>query len=108
MIGVIFKFGNEIIEVRVEGVNCFFRNSQYMQFVPIEGLKLERKGVIKEFPDLENRDDWKTEAIKRFKERMEKLNSEDERMNYVINDLKKFGYIPLYQQKTGFRPKKLY
>jgi len=108
MIGALFQFVNEVIEVRIDGFNVLFRNSQtHGGFTTIDGLKLSRSGVIKEFPDLENKENWREEAIKRFKEKIKKFNSEDKRMNYVIEDLKKFGYKPLYLNKQGFRPKKL-
>jgi hypothetical protein len=104
MIGIIFRFGTEIIEVRIDGVNCLFRTgTQGNLFVPINNLRLDKTGVIKEFPDLKDRDDWRSEAINRFKEKLKSLNTEDERVNYVVNDLKKFGYVPMYKQKAGHR-----
>jgi len=104
VIGVVFQFGSQIIEVRVEGVNCLFRTGQFGgAFAPIDGLQLDYRGVCREFPDLELREDWKQQAINRFKDKMKQLKTEEERINYVINDLKKFGYNPLYKQKNGFR-----
>lgn len=107
-IGVIFDFGGEIIEVRIEGNTCFFRNKQFGgMFSPLEGLKLDYRGVCREFPDLETKDNWREEAIKRFKDKIKNMKTEKERMEYIINDLKKFGYVPLYMQEDGQRTKKL-
>ena len=103
-IGVVFQFGSQIIKVRVDGFNCLFRTGQFGgAFAPIDSIQLDYNGVVREFPDLELRDDWKQEAINRFKNKMKELKTEEERINYVINDLKKFGYKPLYKQKNGFR-----
>jgi len=108
MIGVIFELGSEIIEVRISGTQCLFKTGQFGGgFAPIEGLKLSKHGVVKEFKDLENRDDWKEEAIKRFKEKLKGMSTEMERTNYVIKDLSKFGYVPRYLQRAGHRIKKL-
>lgn len=106
MIGVIFQFGTEIIEVRVKDNNVFFRTSNSPNFADIDGLKLEKSGVLKEFPDLKDKDDWQKQARERFKNKMRKYNTEEERIKYIIEDLNKFGYQPLYLQKQGFRPKK--
>lgn len=110
VIGTIFQFGNEVIEVRIQGEDCFFRSQSYgAAYTQIDGLKLDDAGIIKEFPELKELDrlERKIEAIRRFKEKLKGFKTEDERMNYVIEDLKKYGYVPLYQQKKGFRPKKL-
>jgi len=107
-IGCIFNFGNENIEVKVTGNQVVFRTQQFGgAFITIDNLKLSKSGVVKEFPDLKGNENWREEAIKRFKERMKSYNTEKERINYVINDLNKFGYIPLYLQEDGFRPKKI-
>jgi len=104
MIGIVFRFGTEIIEVRIDGVNCFFRTgTQGNLFVPINNLRIDKNGAIKEFPDLKDRDDWRSETINRFKEKLKGLNTEDERVKYICEDLKKFGYIPMYKQQAGHR-----
>lgn len=107
MIGIIFKFNSEIVEVRIKDSNVFFRTSQSQQFATIEGIKLDKNGVVKEFPDLKDSKDWKKESIKRFKEKIKEMKTEKEQAQYVIDDLTKFGYQPLYLQKQGFRPVKL-
>lgn len=107
MIGVIFEYINEKVEVRVDGANVYFRTSQFPQFTTIDGLKLDKNGVLKEFPDLKGKDNWKEEAVKRFKEKIIKMKTEKERIKYIIEDLTKFGYKPLFLQEKGFRPVKL-
>ena len=102
MIGLIFRFGTEIIEVRIDRTNCLFRTGQ-TGFVTIDNLRLDKSGVIKEFPDLEDKDNWREEAVKRFKDKLKELNTEDERVKYVVEDLKKYGYVLMYKQKQGHR-----
>ena len=106
-IGVIFNYGTEILEVLIKDSNVFFRTSQFQQFATIDGIKLDKSGVIKEFPDLKDNKDWKNEAISRFKEKIKKMENEEERIKYIINDLNKFGYKAMYLQKSGHRRKRL-
>lgn len=108
MIGALFTFRGESVEVRIVDSTCYFRTSQFGSgFVNIEGLKLDKKGVIKEHPDLKERDDWREEAIIRFKDKIKNFNNEMEQIKYIINDLKKFGYMPICIQRTGFRPQRV-
>ena len=108
MIGLVFQFFSEYIDIRINGNSLLFRTSQTgSMFSPVEGLKFDKVGVIKEFPDLKDNKDWKIEAIKRFKEKIKNMKSEEEVSNYLIKDLTKFGYIPIAKQKQGFRVQKL-
>ena len=105
MIEAIFYYGSEVILVRIEGTNVRFGNSSYgNKLASIDGLYLDKAGTIKEFPDLKDRDDWKQEAINRFKIYIKKLNDEDKICNYIIKELRTKGYIPKYKQTKGFRP----
>ena len=108
MIGLIFEFGPETIEVRIKDSTCFFRTSNFQQFATIEGIKLDKGGVFKEFPELRDDKDWKKKAIIKFKDKIKNMKTEKEQAQYVIDDLTKFGYKPMYLQKQGFRPVKLY
>jgi len=108
MIGIIFDYTGEKIEVRVKDDLVLFRTSSFPSFTSINGLKLDKKGVIEEFPDLKDKENWKEEATKRFKEKIKQMKSEEERIQYIIKDLTKYGYKPLFLQKEGFRPIKLY
>ncbi len=107
MIGVIFQFGNEMVTVEVSGTELRFRTSDYnSQSVPIEAIQLSREGVIKEFPDLKFAEDWKQKALERLKMKIKDMANELERINFVITDLKSFGYVPMYYQKQGHRVNK--
>ena len=107
MIGIVFVLGSETVEVRVHGSNVYFRTAQLNQFTDIGGLKLDKTGAIKEFPDLKDSKDWKEEVIKRFKEKIKNMKTETERVKYVIEDLSKYGYVGKYIQKSGYRPIRL-
>ena len=104
MIELLFKFGNEVILINVNGKNVIFGNTTSgSQLSTIEGLKLSKSGVIKEFPDLKDNPDWHIEAIKRFKEKIKSFNTEMEIAKYLIDDLSKFGYVPWKIKQKGFR-----
>ena len=104
MIGVIFQFGSEIIEVRVNGISILFKTSSYgNQYVPIDNLLLSKEGVIKEHPDLEDDPLWRQKALERFKAEIKKLGNENRIIEYIIKDLAKFGYVAKYKQKQGCR-----
>lgn len=107
MIGVVFSFVNQTIEVRVVDKTVLFRSFPSTQFSDISGIKLDRPGVVKEFPDLINNPDWQKIARERFKDKIKKMDTEEQRIKYIIADLTKFGYKALYMQKQGFRPVKL-
>jgi hypothetical protein len=108
MIGILFSFGSDVIEIRVDGSNLYFRSSQFgSQFAPLDGLEFNKFGVIKEFPDLAGDEEWKAKAIDRFRAKIALLKNDDEKANYLIEDLKKFGYVPVAKQKQGFRMEKI-
>lgn len=104
MIGVIFQFGSEYVEVRIKDNNVFFKTQNSQQFGDIDGIKLNKAGVIKEFPDLKDKEDWQKQARERFKKKIKSLKTENEQMKYVIEDLRNYGYKPYAMQKQGFRP----
>ena len=106
-IGIVFSFGTEVIEVVVRDLSILFRTTNSQAFATIDGLKLDKSGAIKEFPDLKDRDDWKEEVIKRFKEKIKNMRTENERAKYIIEDLTKYGYKALYYQRAGSRVIKL-
>jgi len=108
MIGLIFQFGTEYVEIRIDSHNLFFRNTQTRgMFSQIDGLKLDFNGVVKEHPDLELAKDWREQAIKRFKEKIKQMENEKKIVDYLKSDLIKFGYIPVSMQRKAFRPEKL-
>lgn len=104
MIELMFEFGGDAILIIIRNHSVKFGNTAYgVQMADIAGLKLDKKGVLKEFPDLETNENWRAEAIKRFKEKIQALDTEDEISNYIISDLRKYGYKPRFRQKAGFR-----
>lgn len=107
VVGVIFEFGGDIVEVRIQEKNVFFRTSQSQQWTTIDGLKLSKDGVFKEFPELKENKDWELIAKENFKDKIKKMKTEKERIIYVIEDLSKHGYKAKYYQKDGFRTVKL-
>ena len=108
MIGVIFKFNSDNIQVVVDGTNCGFRTGEFGgALVPIDSLRIDKAGSIKEHPDLENDAEWKEKTIERFKQKIKELNTEAGRMKYIVNDLKRYGYVPTYMQRSGHRPVKI-
>jgi len=100
-------FANDMVEVRVEGNNVLFRSGITPSWTTIEGLQLSYEGVCREFPDLEGQLNWKEQAIERFKDKVAGFKTDDKRMEYIMEDLKKYGYIPKYYQKGGHRRKRL-
>lgn len=108
MMHLFFGFGNEKVLISVNGTEIYFSSTAFgVQKAPIEGLSLSKIGVIKEFPKLEGDDEWRSKAIKMFKEKISKLKTEKARANYIVKDLAKFGYVLEQTQKEGFRPKKV-
>lgn len=108
MIGMLFKFGNEVVEVRVHDGNPYFRSSASgTQFVPLEGLRLNQRGVFKEHPDLIDDEDWAGKAISRLKEKLDGMDGDEDIIEYIRDELKKFGYVPFAMQKQGHRIKRL-
>ena len=89
MIGVIFEFGNQTVEVRIIEDKVLFRTSEFQNFGSIDNICLSKTGVVTEFPDLKGNDDWERIARERFKIKMKEYKSEMDRADYIIQDLKK-------------------
>ncbi len=106
MIKGTFEFGGDNVEVIVRGEELLFFDIDSQMITPISGLKLSKQGCIKEFPDLKDDEDWKKKTIERFKEKMKTYRTENERIEYVAEELKKQGYIPLFKQRAGWRARK--
>lgn len=106
MIKGTFQYGGYYYEVIIKGNELLFSDTLTQKITPISGLSISKSGVLKEFPDLEDDEEWKQKAIQRLKEYMKKLKTEEEKLSYVRNELIKYGYIPLYKQRGGFRPVK--
>lgn len=101
-----FALANDMYEVVVDGNNLFFNDVSTNTISTIEGLRLNKSGVLKEFPDLENNEEWRKIAIERLKEHMKTFSSENDKLDYVKDELKKFGWDAQFKQRAGFRPEK--
>ena len=96
-------FGEKIL-IEINGNDLWFSSTQFGPVkAPIDSLKIDHKGAVREFPDISDREDWRDEAIRRFKLKVKAMQSEDQIARYLIEDLRKYGYIPLYKQKKGWR-----
>ena len=102
-----FQQGSQRVAIRIIGNNILFIDLESNMVAPIEGLKLSKKGVIKEYPDLENDDQWKQKSIQRFVDKIKALPTEDKRAEWIIQEMKDMGYNPMYKTKDGFRPQKI-
>ena len=108
MITLMFGFASEKVLITINGHNVYFSSTAFgAQKAPIDGLKLDYSGVVREFPDLETEKNWNDIAMSRFKEKIKSFKTEEETAEYLIEDLKKYGYVPQLQQQNGFRPKKI-
>ena len=103
MIGIILQQENHMYRIVVDGNDVKFTDGRLGKVSDISGLRLSKTGVIKEFPDLKYKDNWREEAIKRFKRKINSYKTEEEKITYIISDLKKYGFIPRYKQKQGYR-----
>jgi hypothetical protein len=105
MIDVILNFGSDIVMVRIFGHSVTFgsANNGNPMMADISGLKLNKAGVVKEFPDLKDNPNWRVEAIARFKDKIKSLDDEDSIYKYIITELSRFGYKPMKKLRQGFR-----
>lgn len=108
MIKLLFTLGNEGVLIVIDGKDVKFGNTSFGNVLAsIDNLRLSYPGVCKEHPDLKGDKEWKTKSIKRFKAKINEMASEEEISNYLIGDLKQYGYIPKYKERKGFRPQKI-
>jgi len=108
MIDAILQFNSEIILIRVDGNTVRFANSIFgAQMADIRGLKLDYGGVCRQFPDLQMKDDWKEQAILRFKNKIQSFKTEQQKLDYLVEDLASHGYKLIKVQKKGWRPRKV-
>jgi len=107
---IVFHFGDEMLIVKVLGQNILFSNSttNFTQYAPIEGIGLKKEGILKLFPDLEGLEpgEMRVEAIKRFKEHIKSLATQDKIKEYIINEFISMGYTLKMVLREGFRPTK--
>ncbi len=107
MIDCIFQKQTELTAIRVMGKNLLFAKQQggYYKYTPIDGLKLEIGGILREFPDLKDKDkgEMRKITIERFKEKIRSFNTEIEIKDYLKEDLRKHGFTFVGYQKKGHR-----
>lgn len=104
MIEMLFYHGSEIVLIRIDGAKVMFASTVYgAKETDISGLKLDYTGVIREFPELKECDDWKEKAVQRFKAHIKSLKDEKARGDYIAQDLQKHGYLLKRIQRQGFR-----
>ena len=106
-ISIHFQKGSDRIILRIIGSVVLFIDPQTNQMSPIEVLQLSHQGVLLEYPDLKDKEDWKQIAIQRFVDKIKQLPSETERSKYLIQEMKDMQYTPLFKQRNGFRPQKI-
>lgn len=108
---LVFNKHGEIVIVKIQGDELYFSNEQmgYKTFVPLELLRLSLSGILKEFPDLEGKEDSeiKKEAIKRLRNHIKTILGYTEKREYVIKELEKHGYVPKFIRRPGFRDVRL-
>lgn len=108
---LVFQLADEIVLIKILGNTIWFSNSStnFQKFAPIEGLRLKKEGILKEFPDLEGLElvEMRQKAIERFKDKIKTLDSEPRIKDYIVNEMIKMGYTLKSIQREGFRPEKI-
>ena len=110
MIDLAFRLGNEHVLVRIDDNTLYLGNTiQQFQLAPFDEkhIHLSKAGVIKEFPDLKNDENWERKSIERFKVHFKSLKTKEAKIKYIVEDLRKHGYTPMYKQETGRRIEKI-
>ncbi len=104
---IVFQKGTRRTAIRIIGDNVLFIDLNTNMLAPIEGLKFHKEGVIKEYPDLKDDQDWKQKSIQRFVDKVKELPSETKKVEWIINEMRLKDYKPLYKQRNGFRAEKI-
>jgi hypothetical protein len=111
MILIGFSLNNQVGNIRISGNKIEYGKlfGNQMFFMPIDQLKFDYDGILREFPDLKDKPEQEAReiSVQRLKEHLAKMNSEEEVCKYVIEEIKKYGGIPRIKQKVGFRPERL-
>lgn len=106
-----FDYGSERKVIRIMDKNVVFIDLQTNMMSPFEGLEIKDKAsIVKEFPDLKDIEDkgkLKTAVAQKFRDKMEELKTERERANWLIKELKQMGGRGLFEQRNGFRNKRI-
>jgi len=102
-----FQKGTEVVAIRIINKQLLFSKVQggVIKFAPVDSLKLNPAGIVKEFPDLKGVPipQMKKEAVKRLKIHIKNMKTSKEIMDYLVKDLGKHGYIFKSYQLPGHR-----
>ena len=107
MIKTTFSLGSDMIETIIDGNTIKFFDVSTGMITTIEGIRLDKSGSLKEFPDLKDNEDWKKITLDRFKTKFKSFKTENEANNYVIDELTKQGYKAIMKQRAGWRPTRI-
>lgn len=106
MITMLFNKKGQRVVIRLDGNNLLFMGPNDYVISSLEGLRFDKEGVIREFPDLKGRADWKVEALRRFKEHIFTLEGDKKKAEYIIDDLNKHDYILEKISEPGLRTRR--
>ncbi|UCD20530.1 MAG: hypothetical protein JSW08_01995 [archaeon] len=112
MINLVFRGGGTILVVSIKPDGELWFGQQmggFVKYAPIEGLKLNWAGIIKEFPDLEDKpaEEAQKIAIQRFKKKLKEQKTEKQKIAFVRKEMAECGYTLEVIQKKGFRPRRV-
>jgi len=106
-----FERGTEIASVRIINKKLFFSTLQGGVFAlsPLEGIKLDIRGILIEHPDLKGKPEKEMRkiALERLEDKINSMKTEQEIQDYVKEELEKFGWKLTIIRRKGFRPKKV-
>jgi len=102
-----FRKGTDLVAIKVMNKQLFFTKWQggLIKYSPIDNLRLNPAGIVREFPDLKGKpiEEIKRIALQRLKNHIKKKKTKREIMDYLVKDLKKHGYTFVSYQFPGHR-----
>ena len=101
--GIMFEYRGETVELRYTDNNLLVRSSTYGSEFSYIYSSFDKDKVSNEFPELINDDDWRQKAYHKLLEKLNSYNTDDNKIKYLINELKPYGYIATHIIKQGHR-----
>lgn len=102
-----FRIADEVVIVKIAGHSLLFSDikTNFQNFYPIEAIRLDIQGCLKENPDLLglNDSEIRSESIFRLKAHLAGLDNENSIRDYVTAEMSKMGYTLIATQREGFR-----
>ena len=98
--------GEEVgITMTMDRALWFIKSGVNPMTAPIEGLRFSLKACLEVNPDLEGFDPKEIRSISiiRLKEKIKSFKNIKDVEQYLVDDLKKYGYICIQRQRKGFR-----